>query len=169
MGNTLVTNGELKTGSFYDNISYILEDTSDVMIYNTDKDGKKCFVDTEPAKVKGCREGRVMVGRKPIFSTGFNSNSLTEVKGNIKITQNNNLEVLNGFNELRFSGGIEIASNENLIEVNAFHNLLEVENTLEIGSEDKIEIIDGFFELHTIGEDFLIRQNPNLLKISSFH
>ena len=75
MGNTLVKStdktdsnyGVLKDGSFYQNLSSILEDTAQthIKVERNDSSGNTvdCIIGYEPANYKACRLGRVMAGR----------------------------------------------------------------------------------------------------------
>ncbi|WP_179354321.1 receptor L domain-containing protein [Winogradskyella vidalii] len=96
-------------------------------------------------------------------------NNIMSIAGNLEIGSNNNLTQINAFTNLKTIGqNVTIGSNENITQINGFNELLTIDRNFIIVTNNGLIQINGFNKLATIGYVFRIQQNDNLNEISGF-
>jgi|GEM_PF-1804081 len=108
-----------------------------------------------------------------IFNTGIvtideNDFSLLSYLASLSIRYNNSLESITGFENLTWLYHLTLSGNTNLIELNAFNNLVSVEGGIHFISLPNIVNLGGFESLESSEFSFLIRDLPILNDIGVF-
>ena len=105
------------------------------------------------------------------FPTGgsVSFNSLSVIGEHLIITENENLNEINGFNKITHLENVLIESNFDLNIISGFDKLNSIGTDLIIILNTQLLSIDAFNSLTSISNDILIFRNFNLTSINIFH
>lgn len=95
--------------------------------------------------------------------------NLEFISGDLRIVNGSNLNIINGFENLKSAKTIDITYNTNLTQIFGFTNLEILNDELTIAYSDQLKIINGFEKLKSIKIDFNIGDNPLLESIPTFN
>lgn len=90
--------------------------------------------------------------------------SIEKIGGFIQIIKCHNLISLEGFNDLKSVGGVNITFNDNLEDINAFQNL-EHSNVLSISSNSKLLSINTFSKITSLEGRLYVAGNESLTNL----
>ncbi len=96
---------------------------------------------------------------------GFDN--LETVGDRLDISVNENLLSIE-FNKLTSVGSISIRQNDNIVSINGFNSLLQINSNLSISQHEVLESVLGFEKLEMVGEGLRISGGGNLQDLSGF-
>lgn len=92
---------------------------------------------------------------KLVSITGFNSlvsaESFANVPAKLIIEENQSLETIGGFRELRIIGDVRITNNPSLLTLDGFSSLKSIDGSLEITNHKSLRTVEAFTELLSVG------------------
>ena len=118
---------------------------------------------------------------------------LQEVNGYLKILQTPTIENLQGLENLKYTKGLVLSENENLVSIealsnletvdgnvnifrnhkltnlNGLNNITSVSGTMQIFSNDEIVSIEGLESIQSVGEELWIYDNPKLVDLTGLN
>jgi surface protein len=95
-------------------------------------------------------------------------NQLTSISGELYITYNDILPVLNGFANLSTAGYIIIYENPLMTSITGFNNLDSTTGDVGVFLNQSLIDLPGFGNLSTIGEWLYVQDNPALTSLAGF-
>jgi hypothetical protein len=106
------------------------------------------------------------VGEFSFFGDGLASMSgvrnLFEVRGPFRLTRLRNLSDLDGLENLRSTGTLEVSFNGVLVDIDGLSGLQRVDGDLYIDGNPELTRVDGLMALEHVTGDLYIRENPKV-------
>jgi len=93
---------------------------------------------------------------------------ITSIAGYLRIDSNENLNNLNGLNNLISAGGLLLYDNDNLLNLNGLESLISLEDNFVINGNDNLSSLNGLNNLASINGDLIIDSSDNLTIIDSW-
>jgi hypothetical protein len=101
---------------------------------------------------------------------------LTEVGGDVFVTNNDDLLDLSGIDNLRdigtefsVAGSLSISNNNAMVDMNGFNSLRQTTISFVFNRNESVEVISGLTGLIAVQRDLTIRDNPELQRLTGLH